>query len=70
MKRITVRRMALGVPLLVIFFFSPIRIKELANDWWMYPRGRGEPREMVVSFSLLFCCAGVFHCYMMARNAI
>ena len=33
LKKIAVRKMALDAPPLVIFF-PPIRIKELANDWW------------------------------------
>ena len=35
-------------------------IKEQIN-WWMQPRGRGEPHEHGCLI-VLFCCAGLFLC--------
>ena len=43
--------------------FPQIRIKELANDWWTQPRGRGEPRENVCLFLCVIVCMSYFWLY-------
>ena len=43
--------------------FSPIRIKELANDWWTQPHGRGEPRGNGCLFLCVIVCMSYFWLY-------